>query len=81
MKKLILSFLFLCSLTLLSSCVILQPGEEYVIFDDDIFVFVDGNLYRGFDATIAYDFYNELYEADSINNQKPILFRLYLGKK
>lgn len=40
----------------------------------DAVTLVDGTVYTDFDAYVAYDVYNELYENEIIEN-KPIFFR------
>ena len=68
MYRIILSVLFLF---ILSSCSIINNND----INDTTFTIVDGKIYNGIDAIIAYDFYNELYK-DTVVSKKPLIFKL-----
>ena len=57
---------------LLSSCSV-YFGDNDMLYDNT-FVIADKKLYRGFDAMVAYDLYNEVYN-DSNYRFKPIVFK------
>lgn len=67
MKKIFVLILFTM---LLSSCSIIQFDDNIYPLTDNTYVFVDGKVYSGIDAAVAYDFYNEL------DGFKPIVFKL-----
>jgi hypothetical protein len=68
MYRIILTVLFLF---VLSSCSITNNNDIY----NNTFTIIDGKIYNGIDAVIAYDLYNEIYR-DTIKVIKPLIFKI-----
>ena len=63
---------FLC--LILSSCSYIQFDSIVYPCNDNIYTIVNGRMYSGVDAEIAYDFYNEL------DGFKPIMLKVNNSK-
>lgn len=70
--RIIISIFLLC--TLLTSC---SYGIYHnVSIYNNVYAIIDNKIFYGEDAIVAYDFYNEMYENDSVNFSKPIIFEI-----
>lgn len=70
MRKIFITPLVAFICVILSSCSIIQFDSTVYLCNDNTYTIVNGRIYSGVDAEIAYDFYNEL------DGFKPIMLKV-----